>query len=168
MNSRDIIMKTLTPGDMFNQRNSVWRSISTLAQFASIEMDEVFDILDEHFQGLVAVRPNTKRPENGPLVALNEHVPPDEPTIDLQAAQGEVEQVHILAGNAVEGGEEQALGLDEDIAVFLDDAEDGAAEEVVGGVANAPAAEINFEENAVEEAMAENAALPNGDGPQYL
>ena len=93
MNSRDAIMKALTPNDMFNQKGLVWRSIRTLAQFASVEQEEVLGILDEHFQGLVSVRPNGKHPENGPLVALDEHVPdepadpaPPEPQVAIVAA----------------------------------------------------------------------------------
>lgn len=86
MNSRDAIMKALTPDDMFNQKGLVWRSTSTLAQFASVEQAEVLVILDEHFQGLVSVRPNGKHPENGPLVALNEHIQPDPPAGEPQVA----------------------------------------------------------------------------------
>jgi hypothetical protein len=90
MNSRDAIMKALTPDDMFNQKGLTWRSITTLAQFASVETGEVLEILDEHFQGLVSVRPNGKHPANGPLVALNEHIHPDPDP-----------QVVITGGNAV-------------------------------------------------------------------
>jgi len=93
MNSRDAILKALTPDDMFNQKGLTWRSISTLAQFASVETAEVLAILDEHFQGLVSVRPNGKHPANGPLVALNEHIHEDPPEIDPQ--------VVITGGNAV-------------------------------------------------------------------
>lgn len=86
MNSRDAIMKALTPNDMFNQKGLVWRSISTLAQFASCDQGDVLVILDEHFQGAVSVRPNGKHPENGPLVALNEHIQPDPPAAEPQVA----------------------------------------------------------------------------------
>jgi hypothetical protein len=90
MNSRDAILKALTPDDMFNQKGLTWRSVSTLAQFASVEPEEVLAILDEHFQGLISVRPNGKHPANGPLVALNEHIHPDPDP-----------QVVITGGNAV-------------------------------------------------------------------
>ncbi len=74
MNPRDAISKVLTPGDMFNQRGHVWRSVRTLAQFASCDFADVLDILDEDFQGLVTVKPNTKHPAHGPLVALSAQV----------------------------------------------------------------------------------------------
>ncbi len=97
MNSRDAIMKALTPNDMFNQKALVWRSTSTLAQFATVKQEEVLVILDEHFQGLISVRPNGKHPENGPLVALNEHIPNEPADAPPEGAP----QIVIMAGNAV-------------------------------------------------------------------
>ena len=91
MNSRDAISKALTPGDMFNQKGHVWRSLQTLAQFAGCERNELLDILDEHFQGAVTVRPNRGHPEHGPLIALNAHIP---------ANEGDP-QVVVMGGNAV-------------------------------------------------------------------
>jgi hypothetical protein len=90
-------MKALTPDDMFNQKGLTWRSISTLAQFATVEQEEVLGILDEHFQGMISVRPNGKHPENGPLVALNEHIPNEPADAPPEGAP----QVVIMGGNAV-------------------------------------------------------------------
>ena len=108
MNSRDAILKALTPNDMFNQKGLVWRSISTLAQFAFVEQGEVLGILDEHFQGLVSVRPNGKCPENGPLVALNEHIA-NEPA---DVFPGRAPQVAIMGGNAVAAAIQGVAALD--------------------------------------------------------
>ena len=99
MNSRDAILKALTPNDMFNQKALIWRSISTLAQFAGVKQEEVLGILDEHFQNLVSVRPNGKYPHNGPLVALNEHIQPDPPADDPQVAGVD----HGAVAAAIEG-----------------------------------------------------------------
>jgi hypothetical protein len=104
MNSRDAILKALTPDDMFNQKGLTWRSVSTLAQFASVEPEEVLAILDEHFQNLISVRPNGKHPANGPLVALNEHIHPDPDP-----------QVVITGGNAV-GAAIEGVAVANDIA----------------------------------------------------
>ncbi len=101
MNPRDAIVKALTPGDMFNQKGLVWRSLSTLTQFACVGVPEILDILDEHFQGLVTVRPNTTHPQRGPLVALNEYIIPVEP------APG-APQVVVMGGNAVQDAIEEA------------------------------------------------------------
>jgi hypothetical protein len=91
MNPRDAIVKALTPGDMFNQKNHIWRSIRTLTQFASCDQAEVLNTLDEHFQNLVSVKPNTSHPEHGPLVALNQFLPIPEPD----------EVVAVMGGPAV-------------------------------------------------------------------
>ncbi len=99
MNSRDAILKALTPNDMFNQKGLIWRSISTLAQFAAVKQEEVLGILDEHFQNLVSVRPNGKYPGNGPLVALNEYIQPGPPAEDPQVA----EVGHGTVAAAIEG-----------------------------------------------------------------
>lgn len=99
MNSRDAIMKALTPNDMFNQKGLVWRSTSTLAQFASCDQEDVLVILDEHFQGVISVKPNGKHPGNGPLVALNEHIHPDPPAADPQVAAA----LGNAVGAAIEG-----------------------------------------------------------------
>ena len=103
MNSRDAISKALTPGDMFNQKGHVWRSLRTLAQFAGCERNELLDILDEHFQGAVTVRPNRGHPEHGPLIALNAHIP---------ANEGDP-QVVVMGGNAVvpEAERVEAIGV---------------------------------------------------------
>jgi hypothetical protein len=123
MNSRDAIMKALTPDDMFNQKGLVWRSTSTLAQFASVEQAEVLVILDEHFQGLVSVRPNGKHPENGPLVALNAHIHPDPPAVEPQvvalganAVGAAIEGVVAAAAN----GEAPAALVDEQPIPIVD------------------------------------------------
>lgn len=99
MNSRDAILKALTPNDMFNQKALIWRSISTLAQFAGVKQEEVLGILDEHFQNLVSVRPNGKHPSNGPLVALNEHIQPGPPAEDPQAAGPDVDAIGAAIAN---------------------------------------------------------------------
>ncbi len=109
MNSRDAIMKALTPNDMFNQKGLVWRSTSTLAQFASCDQEDVLVILDEHFQGVISVKPNGKHPGNGPLVALNEYIHPAPPAAEPQ--------VVVAALNAV------GAAIGQDVAVAVDVAE---------------------------------------------
>lgn len=110
MNSRDAIVKALTPGDMFNQKGHVWRSVRTLTQFASCEPAEVLDILDEHFQDMVTVKPNTNHPEHGPLVALNLHIPAEEPEEQVAPEPGQP-QVQILGGNAVAAEQPAVQGV---------------------------------------------------------
>jgi hypothetical protein len=92
MNSRDAISKALTPGDMFNQKGHVWRSMRTLSQFADCPRNELLDILDEHFQGMITVRPNRSHPEQGPLVAITAYI----------TVADEDPQVVVTGGNAVE------------------------------------------------------------------
>jgi len=144
MNSRDAIMKALTPDDMFNQKGLVWRSTSTLAQFASCDQEDVLVILDEHFQGLVSVKPNGKHPGNGPLVALNEHIHPDPPAMEPQVA--------AVAGNAIgaaiegvaaaaNGDVPAAFGVEQPIPVIVEHGhavDDDLDEDVEEGHENPP------------------------------
>lgn len=91
MNPVDAIVMALTPGSPFNQNGKVFRSAKALAQFATIEQQEVLGLIAEHLADQVTIRPSAKRPENGPLIALTQFVP----------MQDEPAQVQIVAGNAV-------------------------------------------------------------------
>lgn len=104
MNSRDAIMKALTPGDMFNQKGLVWRSVSTLTQFASCDRAEVLVALDEHFQGLVSLKPNTNHPDRGPLVALDQFIPaePEAGGAQVQIVGGDPAISAAIKGHADE------------------------------------------------------------------
>lgn len=146
MNSRDAILKALTPGDMFNQKGLVWRSTSTLAQFGSVKQEEVLVILDEHFQGAVSVRPNGKHPENGPLVALNEHIQADPPAAEPQAVAAGLNAV----GAAIEGVAAAANGN-----VYLGDNPHGAAAENPIPIVDGDGAEVPDDEALDEQLAAE-------------
>lgn len=132
MHPADAILKALTPGDLFNQTGLIWRSAFSLAQFAGIPQCEVPGVLEVNLADRVTIRPGTKNPEKGIMVALTEHIPaPDE----------NVEQVKIIGGNAVEG---EAVPADVDDLV-----ED---EQEVGAVAGELAVEEQVE-HAVDDAL---------------
>jgi hypothetical protein len=100
MNAQDAIHQALSPGTMLNQRNKVWRSVSALGQFADLDNLEVLETLNAHFADVVTIRPNVAHPDNGPLVALIEHIPPGEVPEEAVDPEAPV-QVHALGGNAV-------------------------------------------------------------------
>ncbi|KKM08015.1 hypothetical protein LCGC14_1728070, partial [marine sediment metagenome] len=95
MNAVDAIGMALTPGTVFNQQNKVFRSAKALAQFANVDQGEVLALVADNLAERVTIRPSTKRPENGPLIALTEFIPqqPEEAVL-----------VKIVGGNAVEPG----------------------------------------------------------------
>ncbi len=156
MNSRDAIMKALTPGDMLNQKGLAWRSIRSLGQFASVEQEDVLGLLDEHFQGLVSVRPNAKHPEHGPLVALIEYLPQD-PEVGAEV------QVAVVGGPAVNappeaGGAIDGVGGGPEIAVVL--GAGPAMDAALGDDDPAMADKDVFDEVLAEEPM-------SGDNPGF-
>lgn len=121
MNPVDAIVMALTPGSLFNQSGKVFRSTKALAQFAGVEQGEVLDLIANNIADQVTIRPSAKRPENGPLVALTQHL------ADQEQPGGP--QVHIVAGNAV-GAEADAPAQGQtipdpnaDIDAFLDEPE---------------------------------------------
>ena len=100
MNPVDAIGLALTPGTVFNQKNKIFRSAKSLAQFASIEQNEVLGLIADNLADKVTIRPSNKNPQNGPLVALTEFIP---------AQEEDVVQVKIIGGNIVEKQEEVLL-----------------------------------------------------------
>ncbi len=157
MNSRDAILKALTPNDMFNQKALIWRSISTLAQFAGVKQEEVLGILDEHFQNLVSVRPNGKYPHNGPLVALNEHIQPDPPAEDPQVAATGVDAIGAAIANvaAAANGEVPEGYLGDNPHAEVAEEPVPESEVITVEIGGAELSDEDFDPDAVSEALAE-------------
>jgi hypothetical protein len=95
MNPIEAITMALTPGTPLNQQNKVFRSVKALSQFANLDEGETLAAIVAELHDRVTIRPSNKRPQNGPLVALTEHIPPAE-----EGGPG-VGPIAIMAGNAV-------------------------------------------------------------------
>ena len=141
MNPVDAIGMALTPGNVFNQQNKIFRSAKALAQFANVPQNEVLGLIADNLPDRVTIRPSAKRPGNGPLIALTEFIP--------DQVENAV-QVKIVGGNAV----------DVDLGLFDQDALDGVealmkkVEELdgaEGGDPNALAEAIGALDAALEE-----------------
>lgn len=89
MNTHDRILATLNLGGPFNDKQRVWRRLSTVATFAEKENDELLEIFAGDLAHLVVLRPSAAG--RGIMVALKANVPEEEPD----------PQVQIMGGNAV-------------------------------------------------------------------
>ncbi len=89
MNTHDRILATLNLGGPFNDKQRVWRRLSTVATFAEKENDELLEIFAGDMVDLVVLRPSAQG--RGIMVALKANVPLEEPD----------PQVQIMGGNAV-------------------------------------------------------------------
>ena len=91
MNTHDRILATLALGGPFNDKQRVWRRLSTVATFAEKENDELLEIFAGDMADLVVLRPSAQG--RGIMVALKGNIPEEEDP-----------QVQVMGGNAVNPG----------------------------------------------------------------
>lgn len=101
LNPRDAIIAALTPGTPFNPHGYVFRSVSTLAQFAGVTNGEVMELILGDLSSQVQCKPNNKHPEQGVYAARRELAALESQT------QAEAPKIKILAGNAVQSSIEE-------------------------------------------------------------
>ncbi len=74
MNTTDRIVAALSPGSPFNANGLVWRSVTSLAQYAGVGVEEVLELLVGNLAADVAVKPSKKK-DVGLLAALKVNLP---------------------------------------------------------------------------------------------
>jgi hypothetical protein len=128
VNATDKIITALTPGSIFNRNGKVFRSISSLAQFAGLEEAEVLELLNGDLTDVVTCKPSKKG--KGILVALTAQIPG--PEVILADLDQPLEPVAVVAGPVAPGLGIEFDNLDEEPeAGPLDNVPIAEAEEVV-------------------------------------
>lgn len=100
MNTTDKIVTALTPGSIFNGNGLLFRSLSSLAEFAGLPEDEVLELLNGDMSQVVTCKPSKKG--KGILVALIEQ-------LQLHQQQAEAGEPTVIAAMPVDQDVEEAI-----------------------------------------------------------